>query len=64
VVTRKPGDQVTAGDPVLILHYDDERKLPDAMKTAAAAIAIAETPPARSPLVMAWVHAGGESSDV
>jgi pyrimidine-nucleoside phosphorylase len=62
VLLRKPGDRVEAGEPVLELHYNDERGLDEAAALARRALAVAATPPAPRPLVLAWVHAGGEAT--
>jgi pyrimidine-nucleoside phosphorylase len=62
VVQRKPGDQVAAGDPIMTLHYNDERLLHAAKPLAAQAVTIGTTPPDVRPLVLGWVHAQGETS--
>ena len=48
---RKPGDAVGAGDPMLELHYNDDRGLAGARQLVARAVVIGEAPPA-SPLVL------------
>ncbi len=48
---RKPGDAVGAGDPVLELHYNDDRGLAGARQLVARAVVIGEAPPP-SPLVL------------
>ncbi len=48
---RKPGDRVTAGEPLLDLHYNDDRGLAGARQLLAQAIVIGTAPPA-SPLVI------------
>jgi pyrimidine-nucleoside phosphorylase len=63
-VVKKPGDAIQQGDPVLVLHYNDEQQLHDAMRLAESAIEIGATPPASSPLILGWVHAEGEMSYV
>ena len=59
-VVCKPGEQVTAGDPVLELHYNDPSKLPGAVALAAQAIEIGDDAPADEPLVIGWVYEGSE----
>jgi thymidine phosphorylase len=48
---RKPGDEVSAGQPVLVLHADDERNLPAALAALEGAIEVGPEPPAPRPLV-------------
>ena len=48
---RKPGDAVSAGDPLLELHYNDNRRVVDAQHLVAQAIVIGDAPPV-SPLVL------------
>jgi thymidine phosphorylase len=55
-VIRKPGERVSAGDPVLELHYNDPAKLPGAVALVADAIAIGNEAPAEAPLVIGWVY--------
>jgi pyrimidine-nucleoside phosphorylase len=52
VVRHKPGDEVTAGEPVLELHYNDERRIDHAVELAASAIAIGSVRPEPLPLVI------------
>ena len=56
---KKPGDPVTAGEPVMELHYNDASRLDAAVRLATEAVVIGEraTP---APLVMGWVHDAGE----
>jgi pyrimidine-nucleoside phosphorylase len=61
---KKPGDAVKSGDHVLELHYNDDAALAEAVDVARAALAISTEPVPPAPLVMAWVHAEGESSYV
>jgi thymidine phosphorylase len=61
-VLRKPGDAVRAGDSLVTLFYNDDRRLDDAMTAAQSAFAIAPTPPVPMPMVWAWVHEHGETS--
>jgi thymidine phosphorylase len=48
---RKPGDEVAAGEPVLVLHADDEAQLPAALAALEGAIEVGPEPPAPRPLV-------------
>jgi pyrimidine-nucleoside phosphorylase len=64
MLLRKPGDVVAAGDAVLELHFNTDRELEDAIAMARSAIEIANDPPVAAPLVLAWVHAEGETSYV
>ena len=57
---KKPGDAVTAGEPIMELRYNDVSRLAAALQLATEAIAIGDRPPAAAPLVMGWVHDGGE----
>jgi thymidine phosphorylase len=52
VCLRKPGDSVTAGEPVLELHVDDESRLPGALAALEGAIAVGPEPPDPRPLVI------------
>jgi pyrimidine-nucleoside phosphorylase len=63
-VLKKPGAAVTKGDNVLVLHYNDERQLHEALRLAQSAIDIGADPPPPAPLVLGWVHARGEKSYV
>jgi pyrimidine-nucleoside phosphorylase len=63
-LAKKPGDAVSQGEAVLVLHYNDERHLDQAIRLAQSAVDIAALPPAPAPLVLGWVHADGEMSDV
>jgi thymidine phosphorylase len=64
LVKRKPGEPVKAGDTVLELHYNDEQRVGGALPLAESAIDITRAAPPALPLVLAWVHAGGETSYV
>jgi thymidine phosphorylase len=48
---RKPGDEVTAGEPVLELHADDRDRLPAALAALEGAIEVGPEPPELRPLV-------------
>jgi thymidine phosphorylase len=52
VVRHKPGDEVTAGEPVLELHYNDERRIDHAVQLAASAITIGSVKPEPLPMVI------------
>ncbi len=62
VLGRLYGDRVAAGDEIAVLHYTDEGRLAEARALVEAAFTIAPDPPPIAPLVLDWVHAGGESS--
>jgi thymidine phosphorylase len=49
ICLAKPGDKLTAGQPVLELRADDERRFEAAEQALAGAIAIADEPPSPSP---------------
>ena len=49
---KKPGDAVAEGEPVLELHYNDDRRLEDAVRLVASALVIEPTAPAARPLVL------------
>jgi thymidine phosphorylase len=51
ICLRKPGDPVEAGEPVLLLHADDEARLPGALAALEGAIEVGPEPPAARPLV-------------
>ncbi len=61
-VLKKPGDAVEQGDYVLVLHYNDDHQLDEAVRLAQSAIDIGAVPPSSTPLVLGWVHAQGETS--
>ncbi|QDP97246.1 thymidine phosphorylase [Microlunatus elymi] len=48
----KPGDQVTAGQPLITLHTDDPARIPRALQALDGHWQIADTAPARSPLII------------
>jgi len=64
MVLKKPGDRVTRGEPILALHYNDQRRIDEAARLAHSAVAFGATQPEPAPLVRAWVHADGEQSFV
>jgi pyrimidine-nucleoside phosphorylase len=52
LLRARPGDRVTAGDPVLEAHYNDDACMADAEALARKAIEIGEEPPREAPLVL------------
>ena len=52
VLLAKPGQQVSAGDGVLELHYRDRTRLDQALALAERALVIAAVPPPPAPLVV------------
>ncbi len=52
VCVRKPGDAVEAGEPVLVLHVDDEARLPGALAALDGAIDVGPEPPPPRPLIL------------
>ncbi len=50
-VVAKPGEDVSAGDPVLLLRYRDSARLENALAALSGAIEISETPFTPPPLV-------------
>jgi thymidine phosphorylase len=52
VCLRKPGDRVEEGEPLLLLHADDEARLPGALAALEGAIEVGPEPPAPRPLVV------------
>jgi pyrimidine-nucleoside phosphorylase/thymidine phosphorylase len=64
VVERKPGESVAEGEPILALHYNDDRRVTEASRFASSAVEIGPEAPVAAPLVRAWVHAAGETSYV
>jgi pyrimidine-nucleoside phosphorylase len=55
VVLRKPGDRVSAGDPVMELHFNTGR-VDEAAELAAGAITIGDETPVHPPLIRDHVH--------
>jgi pyrimidine-nucleoside phosphorylase len=54
-LTRRPGEAVRAGEPVLELLYNDDAHLAEAMTLARRAIAVGDEPPPAAPLVLGVV---------
>lgn len=52
VCLRKPGDPVEAGEPVLVLHVDDDTRLPAALAALEGAVEVGPEPPAPRPLIV------------
>ena len=55
-VLAVPGQRVSAGDPVLQLHYRDRSRLDAALPLAEAAIAVGEAAHAPRPLILGEVR--------
>jgi thymidine phosphorylase len=53
----KPGDHVTEGQPVLELHLDDARRLPEAVAALHGAMEIRLEPRAPRPLIIDVIRA-------
>jgi pyrimidine-nucleoside phosphorylase len=51
-VETKVGDEVTAGDPLLRLHWNEERRLTQALALAGTAVVVGDGPAAAPELVM------------
>jgi pyrimidine-nucleoside phosphorylase len=62
VLSKKPGDRVSRGEPILALHYNDGRGLAEAVRLAESAIGVGTAPAGPTPLIQAWVHEQGETS--
>jgi pyrimidine-nucleoside phosphorylase len=52
LLTRRPGEPVAAGEPVVELLYNDERGLPEAISLARDAFTISDEAPALRPLIV------------
>jgi len=61
LLRKKPGEVVTAGEPVMALHYNDPARLAAALPLVTQAMVIGDQPPADEPLVLGWVHDRGET---
>ena len=61
LLRKKPGEAVTAGEPVMTLHYNDAARLAAALPLVTQAMVIGDQPPADEPLVLGWVHDRGET---
>jgi pyrimidine-nucleoside phosphorylase len=51
VLHKKVGDRIAAGEPIATIHYDAESKATRARQLIEASCEIAETPPAKRPLI-------------
>ena len=51
VVDSKIGDRLSAGDPLVTIHYNDDRRLEEVERLLAGAYHIQEEPPVPVPLV-------------
>lgn len=60
LIRKKPGDSVAAGEPIMELRYNDEARLATAIELAGQAAVIGDQAPVAAPLVIGWVHEGGE----
>jgi pyrimidine-nucleoside phosphorylase len=58
LVARKPGEQVSAGDTILELRYNEQRGLAEAAALANAAVTVSDTRPALRPLVLGTAASG------
>jgi len=58
---KKPGEQVSASEPIIELRYNDASRIEAAMQLLTQAMVIGDQPPPPAPLVMGWVHEGGET---
>jgi thymidine phosphorylase len=52
VCVRKPGESVEAGEPVLVLHYDDPTRLDGALAALDDAVEVGPEPPDSRPLII------------
>ncbi|MFI5606172.1 thymidine phosphorylase [Amycolatopsis sp. NPDC051903] len=52
----KPGDRVTAGEPLLELHTDTPAAVPGALEALAGAFAVADAAPAVGPIVLETIR--------
>jgi pyrimidine-nucleoside phosphorylase len=56
MLLAKPGDQVSAGDAILELHYHDTAKRDRALELAHRAFSIGDQPPSVRPVIVGEVH--------
>jgi thymidine phosphorylase len=54
-VRAKPGEELDEGEPILELHYRDERRLAEAAALAAQAATIVDAPPSPAPLIIGLI---------
>jgi pyrimidine-nucleoside phosphorylase len=57
---KKPGEAVSAGEPIMELHYNDESRVAAAVHLATQAAVIGDKAPPDTPLLLGWVHESGE----
>jgi thymidine phosphorylase len=60
LIARKPGEQVSGGDIILELLYNDDRGLDEACRLAEAAISLSSAPPPLRPLVLGTITTGAQ----
>ena len=56
ICLKKPGERVSAGDPILELHTDDPQRFPTAEQALSTAVSIGPEPPTPRPLIQATIH--------
>ena len=61
LLLKKPGEPVTAGEPLLELRYNDAARLEAAMATVSQAVAIGDAPVPEPGLVIGWMHKDGDT---
>lgn len=61
ILRKKPLDAVSAGEPVMELHYNEASRLAGALPLVTQALVIGDQPPVEQPLVLGWVHDSGET---
>ena len=61
LLLKKPGEPVTAGEPMLDVRYNDQSRLDAAVTLATQAVVIGDQAQPEPPLVMGWVHDNGET---
>lgn len=61
VLHRKPGDRVSAGEPLLDLHTDDADRIPAALVHLRDALVIAPEPPSKTALIVETIEAHGQN---
>jgi pyrimidine-nucleoside phosphorylase len=60
MISKKPGEHVSAGDTILELLYNDDRGLAEATNLVNAAVTLADTPPSLRPLVLGTTSSGAQ----
>jgi thymidine phosphorylase len=63
LIAKKPGEQVSAGDTILELLYNDDRGLGEASRLADAAVSVSSAPPPPRPLVIGTIVTGAHSQN-